>query len=119
MLDDSLDKYVVAKVAENHAVIGGEIFGPRLSLVRSFAGLFDGQTAVAVADPGKSFSWHHACLPATPSTSDKEWKENHKSVGVQFTSVTLPGVRSDCIGCRSYNSGIGFNYSYRIVKSLL
>ena len=117
MLEDTLDKYVVAKVAENHAVIGGKILRTALEPSRSFAGLFMGKLPWQWPIPENHLAGTTR-PPATPSTSDKEWKENRKSVGVQFTSVTLPGVRSDCIGCRSYNSGIGFNYSYRILRNL-
>jgi hypothetical protein len=115
-LEDTLDKYVVAKVAENHAVIGGKVLRTALEPSRSFAGLFWGKLPWQWPAPENRLV-STARSTATSSTSDTGWKEDRRSVGIQYTSVSLPGVRRDCVGCRSYNSGIGLSYGYRILRS--
>ncbi len=56
--------------------------------------------------------------PVKIDSGDETWKQNRQSFGVQYASVSLPVLKSDCMGCREYNGGIGFDYGYRLLRYL-
>ena len=89
MLEDSLDKYLVAKVAENHAVIGGNRLRTALRPSPAVLPTYSWANCRGSGRSRKSFSWHHAAA-RKPRPATKSGKRTAKSVGVQFTSVTLP-----------------------------
>jgi hypothetical protein len=117
LLEDAIDKYVVGKVATNHRILGGKILRTALEPSRSFAGLFMGKLPWQWPAP-ESAIVKSTKKPVNTSSDEADWTANRRSVGFHYTNVSLPGVRSNCVGCRDSNSGIGVTYGYRILPSV-
>lgn len=116
MAEDTIEKYIVRKVEVSHAIIGGRILRTALEPSRSFAGLFMGKLPWQWPDPEM-----HMVKPVKPPTDSEineqnAWKVNRRSIGIHYANLNVPALHSDCIGCRSYNAGIGVNYGYRILR---
>lgn len=118
VLEDALDKYVAAKVAAKHRILGNMILRTALEPSRSFAGLFMGK-----------FPWQapkeelHLVKPEGKQNGHAEEAEEtgkirRRSVGVHYVNISLPGFRNDCGGCRESSRGVGIAYSFKITPSL-
>jgi hypothetical protein len=119
IMEDTLDKYVVERVAEQHRVLGN-ILRTALEPCRSFAGGFAGVLPWDSASRERHLARLQLKSAGTFQKSantfedELSWKRNRRSVGVQFVNINLPGVKSDCVGCRENYFGIGFPYGFRI-----
>jgi hypothetical protein len=117
MLEDTLDKYVVSKVAQNHRLLGGMVLRTALEPSRSFAGLFMGKFPWQWPAP-ESMVVKTTTEQTISSETEAAWKQNRRGIGFHYSTVSLPGVKSDCVGCRSNYSALGVRYGYRILSSL-
>lgn len=118
MAEDTIDKYVAAKIAVNHPVIGGKILRTALEPSRSFAGLFMGKLPWQFPDADGSYFVKPNPKPqsANEIAEANAWKQQRRSFGIHYANVNLPGAKEGCIGCREYNGGIGVGYGYRFFK---
>ena len=117
MLEDALDRYIAAKVAANHRILGGMILRTALEPSRSFAGLFMGKLPWQWPKPETNVL-KPIRKQQSPTLSELAWRSQRRSVGVHFANISLPEVRSDCDGCRELNAGAGISYGYRILSNL-
>jgi hypothetical protein len=118
MLEDALDKYLIAKVAASHRIIGGKVLRTALQPSRSFAGLFMGKLPWQWPAPESSIIKSVEKSATSLSSGEAAWKENRRSFGLHYTNVSLPGVKEGCVGCRESNSGIGITYGYRMFSNV-
>jgi hypothetical protein len=117
MLEDTIDKYLVTPIAREHRVIGGMILRTALEPSRSFAGLFMGKFPWQWPAPEGYF------VKPTPTgqnlgQEENDWRTQRRSFGIHYANVNLPAVTMDCLDCRQYNAGLGFNYGYRLLSYL-
>jgi hypothetical protein len=118
MLEDALDKYLIAKVAASHRIIGGKVLRTALQPSRSFAGLFMGKLPWQWPAPESSIIKSVEKSATSLSSGEAAWKENRRSFGLHYTNVSLPGVKEGCVGYRESNSGIGITYGYRVFSNV-
>jgi hypothetical protein len=117
LLEDTIDKYLVARVAENHRIVGGMILRTALEPSRSFAGLFMGKLPWQWPTPER-YLVKPVNSPANTNPEVNRWEKQRRSFGIHYANVNLPAVTSECADCRQYNAGIGVNYGYRILPYL-
>jgi hypothetical protein len=113
MIEDTIDKYIVGKVAENN-LLYANILRSALEPTRNFAMLFTGRLPW---DPAFRERTLHR-TPSTPddSVGDNSWRSNRGTLGVHFVNVSLPGLKNGCIGCRENYAGIGLPSGYRMFE---
>jgi hypothetical protein len=114
MLEDLIDKYVVGKVGERSRV-GGIILRSSLEPCRNFAALFSGALPWTKVSSDKFITYNKRVSPDAIE-GRPSWKDSRRSVGVQLVNLSLPGTRSDCVGCRVNHVGIGFPYSIHVFE---
>ena len=111
MGEDTLEKYVVVPVARNHRILGGRVLRAMLEPSKDWAALFMGKLVWQLPNENNNF--------VMPTKKAKVHNENesgpapvftHWELGAQYTNVSLPVVTKDCLGCRQYTSGVGFNF---------
>jgi hypothetical protein len=116
MVEDIIDKYVAGKVGE-HNRLYGNILRSSLEPCRNFAALFSGVVPWNRAYSERRFV--PAKLKSPVSLEDEDsWKRNRMSSGFHFVNVNLPGVQSNCIGCRENYPGIGFPYGFHMFEHI-
>jgi hypothetical protein len=114
-LEDTLDKYVAAKVAEAHPFIGGKILRTALEPSRSFAGLFMGKLPWQWPAPEGHLVQPVAKQPEDPKP---EWKTDRRSIGLHYANISLPDTNGNGSSHRAYNGAIGMVYGYRLLPYL-
>jgi hypothetical protein len=112
--EDVIDKYVVGKVAERNRRLG-IVLRTALEPCRNFAGGFAGRMPWSPALNERDFV-HSKPLPSGSDETEDSWRTNRRSVGVHFVNVNLPGVGSNCVGCRENYSGFGLPYGFRLFE---
>jgi hypothetical protein len=111
IIEDTIDKYLATKVGE-HSHLAGGILRSSLEPTRNFAALFNG-----VLPWNRDYAERRFIAPSSSIgtvQSDNTWRERHRSLGVNFVSVSLPGEGNGCRGCRENHEGVGFPYGFRI-----
>ncbi|HVZ17670.1 MAG TPA: hypothetical protein VG897_11165 [Terriglobales bacterium] len=117
VLEDTIDKYLVTRVAENHRVLGGIILRTALEPSRSFAGLFMGKLPWQWPAP-EGYLLKSASTLANSEPENVEWKQRRRSIGIHFANLNLPVEEKECSDCRQFNTGIGISYDYRLLPWL-
>jgi hypothetical protein len=109
MGEDTLEKYVVVPVARNHRILGGRILRAVLEPSKDWAALFMGKLVWQLPNENNNF-----VMPTKKAKVHKDDEStpvvNHWELGAQYTNVSLPVVTKDCLNCRQYSSGVGFNF---------
>jgi hypothetical protein len=114
MLEDTIDKYLVKTVGARNR-LAGNILRSSLEPCRNFAALFAG-VLPWTQEAREGYFAYYKPVPASLVKKDTSWKINRRSIGVQIVNISLPGFRSNCIGCRENHVGIGLPYGARIFK---
>jgi len=117
MLEDTLDKYVAAKVAVKHRILGGMILRTALEPSRSFAGLFMGKLPWQWPKP-EAHNLNSAKTLWPPTAGETADKRARRSLGIHYVNISLPAARGDVVGGRVSNGAIGTWYDYRILRNL-
>ena len=115
--EDTIDKYIVSPIAENHRILGGRILRSALEPSRSFAALFAGKFPWMLPQYENNFVVHNK--PKPPKVDDPNKPPvDHWEIGTQYTAISLPVLSPGCSdhGCRQYNSGMGFSFDYNLTR---
>ncbi len=114
--EDTIEKYIVSPVAENHRILGGRVLRSALEPSRSFAAIFSGRFPWELPFADNGFVMHRSRHPGQGDDAPKP-PVNRWEIGTQYTAVTLPVMKTDC-NCvsRQYNSGVGFNFNYNLMR---
>ena len=112
--EDTIDKYIVSPIAENHRIIGGRVLRSALEPSRSFAAIFSGRFPWELPTPDNGFVMARGRHPQFDSLHGKP--VDHWEIGTSYTNVSLPVVTSSCVGCRQATSGLGLNFDYNLTR---
>lgn len=115
MIEDLLDKYIVAPVSANHHHYGIVLLSA-LEPTRDFAAAFAG---VLPWNSGWRERHPHHNRPALPrSRAEDTWKKYRHTAGIQFVYLTLPAVTKDCAGCGRGYTGLSLPFTSRLSDHL-
>ena len=114
--EDTLDRYIVSRVARNHPILGGKIMRASLEPTRGLAALFAGKLVWQL--PQLEDDFVARTKPKPPKAREvSRTAVDHWEIGAQYTAISLPVVRPGCVGCRQYNSGAGTSLDYNLTRS--
>jgi hypothetical protein len=119
MGEDTIDKYIVARVAVNHRILGGRVLRAALEPSRSFAAIFAGKFPWDLPAPESSFSTSgRSHFPSTSGDFDLP-PLDHFEMGTQYSSISLPVVSSTCSKrpCRKNLSAFGSTFGYNFTRA--
>jgi hypothetical protein len=116
MIEDTIDKYIVGKVAESN-LLYANILRSALEPTRNFAMLFSGRLPW---DPAYHERFYVRTAPGTSHSigNDNAWKQNRRDFGVHYVNLNLPGVKEGCVGCRENSSGYGLPVGYHLFEHM-
>ncbi len=118
--EDTIDKYIVSRIAVNHRIIGGRILRSALEPTRSFAAIFAGKFPWDLPSPESNF------MVSTPSHFPKSYGDLERpalerwEVGPQYSNISLPVVSNTCaeLACRKNLSGLGSTFDYNFTRGV-
>jgi hypothetical protein len=115
LVEDTLEKYLVDRLAGNNPVLKYKILLGALSPGRSMANMLQGKVP-----------WYRYLVNGQPfepvrKTPAKDTTESastryRREIGWHYANVNLPMDLDGCFGCRVHNSGLGANFDYRISR---
>lgn len=109
LLEDTLDKYLVDRLARNSPALKYKILRGALSPARTNANMLQGKVP-----------WYRYSASMQPSESDRKTpapeRTYRREIGWHYANVNLPMDLDGCFGCRVHNSGLGVNLGYGISR---
>ena len=117
MGEDTLEKYVVEPVAQNHRILGGRILRGMLEPSKDFAALFMGKLVWQLPNAENNYTMPtKSPRKRLDSGNETHPPVDHWEIGTQYTNVSLPMVTKNCLTCRQYNSGMGLNFDWNLTR---
>jgi len=118
LAEDTIERYIVAPVAENHRIFGGRILRSCLEPSKDFGAVFAGKFPWQLPNQENNFVMRtkpHVSKAEDPNQPPLE----HWELGTQYTNISLPVLRAGCTGaCREPLSGLGANFDYNLTRWL-
>jgi len=111
--EDTADRYIVTPIARQHHILGRGILGTALEPSRSFASLFAGHAPWHLPNPENNFTYNARPRPATLEDANRAPLKRYE-LGVGYTNVSLPVLKSECGVCRQNNSGFASNFTFNL-----
>ena len=107
-----VDKAVPRHTAKHNLLLAG--LTPSRTLSNFLAGKHPWYRPSPVGESTVTFG-----PPLNPGTTGPEWKDDPRwSLGLQFTALNLPMDWEGCHACRSFTSGTGLSFGYRVTRFL-
>jgi hypothetical protein len=115
LLEDAIEVNLVDRLAKGRHDLSFDLLRSALSPSHTLANVLAGKLPwyrYGDDHPGGFLS-----SQLRPAVSRPLWKdEPRRGFGIQFTSMNFPVDREDCASCRSFHSGVGLIFDYRLAR---